>query len=331
MYFSAPENRPIVPRFGYGQILEGQAAEYTTYMSLKESEPNHLGKPVGAAAVYGAFAHMDDCGERVALKMAPMGDEATTDLVENEREMRLFIEGQASEGVVRLVNEDEVVEDTDGHTFPVAVTEYMDGGDLLDVSVRTAKEARLFGQRMQGCLAAIDFLHREGIVLRDIKPENIMHHRTTDTFKLNDLEHAQYRGYVGRLVGTKGYISPQRMNGEALTPADDVYALGATCLRTFTGLVPELFPEHLDTEDRALVRHVRIHAKMRKGAVPIEEMLFGTDGEGASPMKSYLPRQVIEALGYLPHDARDAVLSAISNHAADRPTVAELSRALLGD
>ena len=85
---------------------------------------------------------------------------------------------------------------------------------------------------------AVAALHRAGIIHRDIKPENIML-ETDGGLKLIDLGVARLRqfdeGESLEVPGTRSYMAPELFAG---TPADesaDIFALGVTIYRMFTG------------------------------------------------------------------------------------------------
>jgi serine/threonine protein phosphatase PrpC len=85
---------------------------------------------------------------------------------------------------------------------------------------------------------ALAALHRAGIIHRDIKPENIML-EADGGLKLIDLGVARLRQFEDtetlEVPGTRSYMAPELFAG---TPADegtDLYALGVTLYRMFTG------------------------------------------------------------------------------------------------
>ena len=90
--------------------------------------------------------------------------------------------------------------------------------------------------------AALDAAHAAGLVHRDVKPENIMV-TPADFAYLVDFGIAASRGDTrltesGSQIGTLKYMSPERFNGDAATPAVDVYALACVLYEMLTGEVP---------------------------------------------------------------------------------------------
>src|SRR5262249_25375933 len=85
--------------------------------------------------------------------------------------------------------------------------------------------------------------HAEGIVHRDIKPDNIML-TTKGELKIVDLgiakrlDEDQDLTQTGQAVGTPQYISPEQVKGLRVDARADIYSLGATFYHLLTGRPP---------------------------------------------------------------------------------------------
>ncbi|MCB9450566.1 MAG: tetratricopeptide repeat protein [Anaerolineaceae bacterium] len=95
-------------------------------------------------------------------------------------------------------------------------------------------------QLLTQMLEALAYLHRRGVVHRDIKPDNALVTATGDLkmldFGLATLHerHDPSQGVSGTLL----YIAPEVLTGEPATPASDFYAVGMIAYELFAGFHP---------------------------------------------------------------------------------------------
>lgn len=90
-------------------------------------------------------------------------------------------------------------------------------------------------------LSALRTAHAGGVVHRDVKPANVM--LAAGRVKLTDFGIAQAADdprltSTGALIGSPGYMSPERLETGEVTPAADLWALGATLYFALTGQGP---------------------------------------------------------------------------------------------
>src|SRR6202035_5745503 len=100
---------------------------------------------------------------------------------------------------------------------------------------------------------AVAALHRAGIFHRDIKPDNVIL-ESGGSLKLIDFGVVRIPGLEDappeRLPGTVAYMAPEMLDGEAGNEATDIYALGVTMFRAFTGEYPYGNPDAISPPRR---------------------------------------------------------------------------------
>ncbi|MEV7328440.1 tetratricopeptide repeat protein [Micromonospora sp. NPDC093244] len=87
-------------------------------------------------------------------------------------------------------------------------------------------------------LAALDYLHRRGLLYTDMKPDNVM--RTADRLKVIDLGGVRRSdGTYDNLVGSADFlVSIEELRARGATPRSDLFALGRTLAELFEHRTP---------------------------------------------------------------------------------------------
>ena len=130
----------------------------------------------------------------------------------------------------------------DSHHF--IVMQFVDGESLSTVVDNLgALEPRDAAKVASGILRGLHHAHEQGVVHRDIKPDNVLIAKG-DQPKLLDFglaietEASLHITKDGMVVGTPYYLSPEQARGHAATPQSDVYATGVTLYYLLTGKRP---------------------------------------------------------------------------------------------
>jgi len=182
----------------------------------------------------------DGDGNRVAMKRITLHGSASEILQARQRLLReaSVLRRLHHPNVVRLL---DVVEEDDEI---VLVMPYLPGGNLSERVAQhgpaPAEEVDRLGYRLLGALAEA---HAAGVIHRDVKPANVLFDERGEPCLADfGLAHTwdQTRGLTvtGMVVGTPGFMSPEQTRDEPLTPASDIFSLGATLLFASTGLGP---------------------------------------------------------------------------------------------
>ena len=182
------------------------------------------------------------------------------------------------------------------------VMEKLEGRDLWELmhSHRLFPEAiaALIGHEL--CLA-LEAAHQVGIIHRDLKPENVfLTHGgrvvLTDFGIVKAIaDDAVVEGYTERteVIGTPGFMAPELLRGKVLTPATDLFALGALLYNVATMQMPY------------------------EGASPVALLQAAQRGDYVDPRR------------YQPHLSQafcDLLRTCLQNHPSDRPTSASEMR-----
>jgi len=134
------------------------------------------------------------------------------------------------------------VEDSDGLVF--FVMGYVAGETLGE---RIRRHGRLspseVTQIVREVAWALAYAHRQGVVHRDVKPENILLEREGGRAMVTDFGIAHVRGDApdtpaGQVIGTARAVSPEQAAGEPVDGRSDLYSLGVTAYLAATGQWP---------------------------------------------------------------------------------------------
>ena len=200
--------------------------------------PYRLEHVLGEGAMGIVFkAAREPSGEVVALKVL------RAELSEDETYRRRFaregeIAGQMSHRhLVTVVDAGEA----DGH--PYLASRFVLGQTLADVLEADGPLAPTPLVRITAEIAtALDTLHNEGLVHRDVKPANIMVDESGTSF-LTDFGLAKGTAATvlttpGHVVGTLDYLAPEVITGQSAGAPADIYALGCVTYECIAGRPP---------------------------------------------------------------------------------------------
>ena len=212
------------------------------------------------------LARNKETGEQVAVKIVPRGSNdgehrtsAERERADHSKEVRTAREA----AIVTLADHPYIcgmrdVIRTNYHWY--MLFEYVNGGQMLDYIISHGrlkeKQARKFGRQIA---SALDYCHRNSIVHRDLKIENILISKTGDIkiidFGLSNL--FSPRNHLKTFCGSLYFAAPELLQAKQYTgPEVDVWSFGIVLYVLVCGKVP--------FDDQSMPQ---LHAKIKKGNV----------------------------------------------------------------
>lgn len=285
---------------------------------LTGHDPTHIGPyrliaRLGAGGMGLVYLGRSDLGRTVAVKVVQAQHAQHT-----EFRRRFAREVAAARRVGGAWTADVLDADTEADV-PWVATQYIPGPDLTtvvsqDFGPLPEQSVRTLANRLALALQAV---HEAGLIHRDLKPSNVL--VTVDGPRVIDFGIARAMDSLagdslhtrtGMLIGSPGFMSPEQVRGLELTPASDVFCLGALLVyaatgrllfgATDTGLNAHLFRIAEEEADLtgvpdSLVELVRacLHKDPAKRPTP-HEVATGTATDQAG---EWLPGAVLAQLG----------------------------------
>ncbi|KUN94116.1 serine/threonine-protein kinase [Streptomyces caeruleatus] len=195
---------------------------------------------LGAGGMGDVYLARSDRGRTVAVKLVRRELAA-----QEEFRARFRQEVQAARQVGGFWTAPVLDADTEADV-PWVATGYVAGPSLQQVVGRDhgALPERSVRILAAGLAHALKDIHAAGIVHRDLKPSNVLvtidGPRVIDFGIARALETVDETGLTrtGALVGSPGFMAPEQVRGDRITPACDVFCLGSVLAYAATGTLP---------------------------------------------------------------------------------------------
>ncbi|KAF8474695.1 hypothetical protein BDZ91DRAFT_650585 [Kalaharituber pfeilii] len=236
-----------------------------------------LGKTVGAGSMGKVkLAKRQDGSEQVAVKIVPRHlihdrgiDPATGAALPPRHDDSKEVRTAREAAIVTLLDHPYIcgmrdVIKTNNHWYMLC--EYVNGGQMLDYIISHGrlkeKQARKFGRQIA---SALDYCHRNSIVHRDLKIENILISKTGDIkiidFGLSNL--FSPRSHLKTFCGSLYFAAPELLQAKQYVgPEVDVWSFGIVLYVLVCGKVP--------FDDQSMPA---LHAKIKRGVVDYPQWL----------------------------------------------------------
>ena len=127
--------------------------------------------------------------------------------------------------------------------FYYLILEYVEGMTLKDYMIKNPRiPIETIVHIAKQIAAGLSHAHQNGIIHRDIKPQNILMDENL-TCKITDFGIARAYGdttltQTNQMLGTVYYLSPEQARGNVATAQSDIYSLGILIFEMITGQIP---------------------------------------------------------------------------------------------
>ena len=127
--------------------------------------------------------------------------------------------------------------------FYYLILEYVEGMTLKDYMIKNPRiPIETIVHIAKQIAAGLSHAHQNGIIHRDIKPQNILMNDNL-TCKITDFGIARAYGdttltQTNQMLGTVYYLSPEQARGNVATAQSDIYSLGILIFEMITGQIP---------------------------------------------------------------------------------------------
>jgi serine/threonine protein kinase len=217
---------------------EGDMTRLNAPLLLDRYRPVSLLARGGMSSVFRGRDEM--LGRDVAIKLFGAG---SAEDIERYRDELRVLASLSHHGVVSIVDAG-IDLSSPGDPRPFLVMELVRGRTLAARIRERRLSDREIGELGFEVAEALDYVHSQGVIHRDISPANIMlvDYGTTlsrPRARLTDfgiaLDRSTKRSTSTADSGTVAYVSPEQVRRAEITTASDIYSLGLVLLQCFTG------------------------------------------------------------------------------------------------
>jgi serine/threonine protein kinase/tetratricopeptide (TPR) repeat protein len=189
----------------------------------------------GMGAVY--QAQDKELERQVAIKVIRADMASNPEILRRFKQELILARQITHKNVIRIFD----LGQADGIKF--ITMEYIEGENLQSVlrgkkKLEPAEAANILAQVCR----ALEAAHHEGVIHRDLKPQNIMLDKNGRAYVMDfGIARSMFSAgmtQTGALIGTPDYMSPEQAKGQSLDARSDLFSLGIIFYEMLSGKVP---------------------------------------------------------------------------------------------
>jgi serine/threonine protein kinase len=222
------------------------------------------------------------CIKQIRAGDAPVGNERVRQILEDIRWRRLPC---LPAFVGSLYEQDETV----------LIMEWVPGLDPVAHCAEYDLEPRVRAMAAQAICRSLQTLHDQGIIHRDVKPKNVIIDPEGRAVFI-DLESSRLESWdtvtgSGEIVGTRGFMAPEIVQGKPVTVQSDIYSVGRVFELMLVHARSEAERERLKQE-----RDPRLDAIVARACADRPEDRYRSAAAMATDIERYLAGDSLEAM-----------------------------------
>ncbi len=206
--------------------------------------------------------------------------------------MKPFTDEEAEQNTIRFTNEARLLAKMN-HRNIVHVYDFAASESGLRIIMEYVEGKTLYQQVQEGpmselqvaavaceVLDALEVIHDQGVIHRDIKPGNVMIDERGQVkvmdFGIAHLDELETDESSDSVVGTRKFMAPEQSRGDPVSPRTDLFSLGATMAFCLLGELPSILsPKQLPERLRGVLVQAMAHdpAQRFAGAAEMREAI----------------------------------------------------------